>query len=113
MSIVPQAVRKVIPPLLNDFIALMKDTSLVSVIGLIEVVQAGRDIQTRDLQQLGADARRDPVLVGHDPAGAAARLPDRAPAAKRAARRRSGDDSATEPAGPRATGMAGAWHGLD
>ncbi len=29
--IVPQAVRKVIPPLLNDFIALMKDTSLVSV----------------------------------------------------------------------------------
>jgi polar amino acid transport system permease protein len=43
--VVPQAVRKVIPPLLNDFIALMKDTSLVSVIGLIEVVQAGRDIQ--------------------------------------------------------------------
>jgi polar amino acid transport system permease protein len=44
--IVPQAVRKVIPPLLNDFIALMKDTSLVSVIGLIEVVQAGRDVQS-------------------------------------------------------------------
>jgi polar amino acid transport system permease protein len=44
--IVPQAVRKVIPPLLNDFIALMKDTSLVSVIGAIEVVQAGRDVQT-------------------------------------------------------------------
>ncbi len=43
--IVPQAVTKVIPPLLNDFIALMKDTSLVSVIGAIEVVQAGRDIQ--------------------------------------------------------------------
>ena len=42
--IVPQAVRKVIPPLLNDFIALMKDTSLVSVIGLIETVQAGRDV---------------------------------------------------------------------
>ncbi len=47
--IVPQAVRKVIPPLLNDFIALMKDTSLVSVIGLIEVVQAGRDIQAEVL----------------------------------------------------------------
>jgi polar amino acid transport system permease protein len=44
--IVPQAVRKVIPPLLNDFIALMKDTSLVSVIGLTEVVQAGRDVQS-------------------------------------------------------------------
>jgi len=42
--VVPQAVRKVIPPLLNDFIALMKDTSLVSVIGLVETVQAGRDV---------------------------------------------------------------------
>jgi polar amino acid transport system permease protein len=44
--VVPQAVRKVIPPLLNDFIALTKDTSLVSVLGLIEVVQAGRDVQS-------------------------------------------------------------------
>ena len=47
--IVPQAVRKVVPPLLNDFIALMKDTSLVSVIGLLEVVQVGRDVQQTDL----------------------------------------------------------------
>ena len=44
--VVPQAVRKVVPPLLNDFIALMKDTSLVSILGLIEVVQAGSDIQS-------------------------------------------------------------------
>jgi polar amino acid transport system permease protein len=44
--IVPQAVTKVIPPLLNDYIALMKDTSLVSFIGAVEVVQAGRDIQS-------------------------------------------------------------------
>jgi polar amino acid transport system permease protein len=43
--IVPQAVRKVIPPLLNDFIALTKDTSLVGVIALIEVVEAGRTVQ--------------------------------------------------------------------
>jgi polar amino acid transport system permease protein len=43
--IMPQAVRKVIPPLLNDFIALMKDTSLVGVIALIEVVEAGRTVQ--------------------------------------------------------------------
>ena len=41
--IVPQAVRRVIPPLLNDYIALMKDTSLVGVIALLEVVEAGRD----------------------------------------------------------------------
>jgi polar amino acid transport system permease protein len=44
--IVPQAVRKVIPPLLNDYIALMKDTSLVVVIGVVDVVQAGRDVQS-------------------------------------------------------------------
>jgi polar amino acid transport system permease protein len=46
--IVPQAVRKVIPPLLNDFIALMKDTSLVSFLGLVEVVQAGFNYQSSD-----------------------------------------------------------------
>ena len=34
--VVPQAVRRVIPPLLNDFIGLQKDTALVSVIGLLE-----------------------------------------------------------------------------
>ncbi|MDQ3871699.1 MAG: amino acid ABC transporter permease [Chloroflexota bacterium] len=35
--IVPQAVRRVIPPLLNDFIGLQKDTALVSFIGVVEV----------------------------------------------------------------------------
>ena len=59
--IVPQAVRKVIAPMLNEFIALLKDTTLVSVIALNEVVLVGRDIQSQDLQQLGADARRDHV----------------------------------------------------
>ena len=34
--VVPQAVRRVVPPLLNDFIALQKDTALVGVIGTIE-----------------------------------------------------------------------------
>jgi polar amino acid transport system permease protein len=43
--IVPQAVRKVFAPLLNDFIALMKDTTLVSAIALNEVALVGRDIQ--------------------------------------------------------------------
>ena len=33
--IVPQAVRRVIPPLLNDFIALQKDTALISVVGAV------------------------------------------------------------------------------
>ena len=35
--VLPQAVRRVIPPLLNDFIGLQKDTALVSTIGVIEV----------------------------------------------------------------------------
>lgn len=44
--ILPQAVRKVIAPLLNDFIALTKDTTLVSVIALNEVVLVASDIQS-------------------------------------------------------------------
>jgi polar amino acid transport system permease protein len=51
--IVPQAVRKVIPPLLNDFIALMKDTSLVSFLGFVEVTQAGRDVQSEFFNSSG------------------------------------------------------------
>ena len=35
--VVPQAVRRVIPPLLNDFIGLQKDTVLVSTIGVVEI----------------------------------------------------------------------------
>lgn len=35
--VIPQAVRRVIPPLLNDFIGLQKDTVLVSFIGVVEV----------------------------------------------------------------------------
>ena len=34
--VIPQAVRRVIPPLLNDFVGLQKDTALVTVIGVAE-----------------------------------------------------------------------------
>jgi polar amino acid transport system permease protein len=34
--ILPQAVRRVVPPLLNDFVALQKDVALVSILGLLE-----------------------------------------------------------------------------
>src|SRR5262245_25616497 len=34
-AIVPQAVRRVIPPLLNEFVILIKDTALVTVLGLV------------------------------------------------------------------------------
>lgn len=37
--IVPQAIRLVIPPITNDFISLLKDSSLVSVIALVELTK--------------------------------------------------------------------------
>jgi polar amino acid transport system permease protein len=40
--ILPQAARRVIPPLLNDFIGLQKDTALVSVLGSIEAARAAQ-----------------------------------------------------------------------
>lgn len=41
--VVPQAVRRVAPPLLNDFISLQKDTALVSVVAVFDAVFAARD----------------------------------------------------------------------
>ena len=38
--VVPQAVRRVVPPLLNDFISLQKDTALVAVVGVFDAVFA-------------------------------------------------------------------------
>ncbi len=40
--VVPQAVRRIGPPLLNDFIGLQKDTSLISTLGIIDVVGQAR-----------------------------------------------------------------------
>ncbi len=40
--VLPQAVRNIIPPLLNDFISLQKDTALVGVLGAIEANQAAQ-----------------------------------------------------------------------
>ena len=37
--VLPQAIRNVMPPLLNDFISLQKDTALVAVLGPIEVLR--------------------------------------------------------------------------
>lgn len=40
--VVPQAVRRVVPPLLNDFIGLQKDTAQLQALGLIEAVRAAQ-----------------------------------------------------------------------
>jgi polar amino acid transport system permease protein len=44
--IVPQAVRRVGPPLLNDFIALQKDVALVSILGVIEAFRQAQIISS-------------------------------------------------------------------
>ncbi|MFN8126294.1 MAG: amino acid ABC transporter permease [Candidatus Nanopelagicales bacterium] len=40
--VLPQAIRRVVPPLLNDFIALQKETALVSILGPVEVLRAAQ-----------------------------------------------------------------------
>jgi len=44
--VVPQAVRRVIPPLLNDFIGLQKDTVLVSAVGVVEIFRQAQIIKS-------------------------------------------------------------------
>jgi polar amino acid transport system permease protein len=46
--IVPQAVRRVIPPLLNDFVGLQKDTAIVSVIGVAEAASLSQQFSTQN-----------------------------------------------------------------
>jgi ABC-type amino acid transport system permease subunit len=38
----PQAFRRILPPLGNDFVAMIKDSSLVSVLGVLDVTQIGK-----------------------------------------------------------------------
>lgn len=46
--VLPQAVRRVIPPLLNDFIALQKETALVGVLGPIEAARQAQIYSSRE-----------------------------------------------------------------
>jgi polar amino acid transport system permease protein len=43
--VLPQAIRRVVPPLLNDFVSLQKDSGLISVLGVIDAIRAAQ-IQT-------------------------------------------------------------------
>ena len=46
MIIIPQAFKRSLPALTNCFVALLKDTALVSVIGVTELLKQGRQLQT-------------------------------------------------------------------
>ena len=42
LVVLPQAVRRVTPPLLNDFVAMQKDVGLISVLGAVDAVRAAQ-----------------------------------------------------------------------
>ena len=42
LVVLPQAVRRVLPPLLNDFVALQKDCGLISVLGAVDAIRAAQ-----------------------------------------------------------------------
>ena len=42
LVVMPQAIRTILPPLGNDFVALVKDSSLVSVVGVADITQLGK-----------------------------------------------------------------------
>ena len=50
--ILPQAIRVVLPPLGNDFIAMLKDSALISVLALPDLLQSGRLYITRTFQPI-------------------------------------------------------------
>ena len=50
--VVPQAIKAILPALGNEFIVLLKDTSLITVIGGKELLYAARGIMNRTYEQM-------------------------------------------------------------
>ena len=75
--LVPQAVRRVIPPLLNDFISLQKDTALLSTAAIAEALLVAKLWESQLFNLSPVTLVAVPVHPHHDPAGAVRRLPDR------------------------------------
>lgn len=55
--IIPQAIRRAIPATCNEAISLVKDTAIVALIGMEEIIRAAKEIMTRDFTLL-------PFLIG-------------------------------------------------
>ena len=66
--VVPQAVRRVIPPLLNDFIGLQKDTVLVSFIGVVEIFRQTQILTAANFNFTPVRRHGARLPRGHDPA---------------------------------------------
>lgn len=50
--ILPQAVRVILPPVGNDFISLLKDSSLVSVVAVADMTRRGREIMSQTFRPI-------------------------------------------------------------
>jgi polar amino acid transport system substrate-binding protein len=48
--ILPQAIRIMIPSFVNQFVISLKDTTIISVIGVVELLQTGKIIVARTMQ---------------------------------------------------------------
>lgn len=46
--VIPQAVRRVVPPLMNDLVSLQKDSGLIAVLGVIDAIRAAQIETARD-----------------------------------------------------------------
>ena len=68
--IIPQGVRQIIPPLLNNFIGLQKDTALVNVIGTIDAFNQSNIIASNNFNLSAVTTVARPVHPHHHPAGA-------------------------------------------
>ena len=79
--ILPQAVRRVLPPLLNDFIGLQKDTALVGLLGPVEAFEASNIAVQSSIQLHPVLRRRAALHRIDDPACALHRLVGGPPAA--------------------------------
>ena len=85
--IVPQAVRRIIPPLLNDFIGLQKDTALVNVIGTIDAFNQAKIIASNHFNLSPVTTVAILFVAHHHSPGALRRPAGRARPAPHARRR--------------------------
>ena len=76
--VLPQAVRRVIPPLLNDFIGLQKDTALVGTLGVVEAFKQAQIDQSATFNGTPYLVAATLFVADHDPARALHRLARRA-----------------------------------
>jgi polar amino acid transport system permease protein len=52
LVVLPQAIRRILPPLGNDFISMLKESSLLSVLGVGEITQLGKKYASASFQYL-------------------------------------------------------------